>query len=81
MYSIAQSLELAAAEYEEKESEPAYVWHLARSANLHRNYLIDIVKERGYKIMWEPRRGGPDVAYISKADARKLMGLDGDVAE
>jgi hypothetical protein len=78
MYFSQQSLEIAAAEYEARESELTPVWHLAKSANVHRNHLLQVLKDRGYKIHYPETNGPakPPLPSISKADARKLLGID-----
>jgi hypothetical protein len=77
MYSLEQTLELAAAEYQAKEAELTPIWQLARSANVHKNHLLQTLKDRGYEIHYPETDGPvkPPVPSIAKADVRKLMGL------
>lgn len=75
MYTPEQSLKQAAADYQVRESEPTYLWQLAKSANMSRETLMHQLKERGFRVLYEDQ-GARTVAYITKADARKLMGLE-----
>lgn len=77
MYTLRQTVELAAAEYKVREAELTPLWQLARSANIHRNHLLQILRDRGYKIHYPEIDGPakPPVPSITKADTRKLFGL------
>lgn len=79
MMSFDQSLRLAAAEYESKEAALTPLWQLAKSANVHRSHLLQVLKDRGYTIHYPEPDGPakPPVPSITKADARNLMGLEG----
>lgn len=75
MYTPEQSLKQAAADYQARESEPTYLWQLAKSANMSREELMHQLKERGFRVRYEDQ-GARTVAYVTKADTRKLMGLE-----
>jgi len=75
MYTPAQSVELAVAEINAREAQPTYLWQLAKSTNIPRETLTHMLKERGVKVLYEDQ-GARAVAYITKADTRKLMGLE-----
>ena len=77
MYTPQQSLELAAAEYAAKEAELTPIWQLARSANVHKNHLLQILKDRGHTIHYPETDGPvkPPVPSITKAAVRELLGI------
>ncbi len=70
-------MELAAAEYSAREAELTPLWQLAKSANIHRNHLLQVLKDRGYKIHWPETDGPvkPPVPSITKEDTRRLLGV------
>lgn len=80
MLTPRQILEHAAADFEAREDELTPIWRLARSANVHKNHLLQVLKDRGFKIHYPEPDGPakPPVPSITKADVRRLYGMDSE---
>lgn len=78
MKTSLQALEAAAREWQEREDHPTYLWQLAKCVNLPKDTLrFDVLPKLGIKVQYEQHDNSAKapVAFISKADARKLMGF------
>lgn len=61
---------------ERREGTPTPVWHLAKSANVDEKDMLHHLGTLGIEVF----RWGADMArHITKADVRKLMGLEGEL--
>jgi hypothetical protein len=59
-----------------REGTPTPVWHLAKSANVDEKTMVHHLGKLGIDVY----RWGSDMAlHIKKADARKLMGIEGEL--
>jgi hypothetical protein len=70
MQSPFESLEII----QRTEDEPTPLWHLAKCASVSEKSLYAHLYRREFTILF---RDG--LAYISKVDARKLMGIEGEL--
>ncbi|AWT53851.1 hypothetical protein [Mycolicibacterium smegmatis] len=68
METIQQSIDRT----RERELEPTYTWQLARCTNIAEKSLIYSLAQLGVEVRFDDHSRG----YITKADARKLMGLE-----
>lgn len=68
METIQQSID----RIREREHEPTFVWQLARCTNIGEKTLIYTLGKLGVEVRFD----GEVKAWITKADARKLMGLE-----
>jgi hypothetical protein len=77
MYSIQQSMDPVIGkriEQDRRESTPTPVWHLAKSANIDEKSMLYHLGKAGI----EAHRWGADMLWhVSKADVRKLLGIEG----
>jgi hypothetical protein len=75
MYTPAQMADpviAARIDADRRESTPTPVWHLAKSANVDEKDMLYHLGNLGIDVF---RYGGDMARHITKADARKLMGL------
>lgn len=79
MYTIAQLADpevRGRVDREREESTPTPVWHLSRCAGIpEKDMLYHLGRLGAEAFRWGEGRSW----HVSKADARKLMGLDGDL--
>lgn len=81
MLTSRQALYQAAREWQERDAHPTYLWQLAKCLNVSKDTLrFSVLPKRGITVLYEQDDSSPKppVPYISKADARKLMGLDAE---
>ncbi|BEL40426.1 hypothetical protein [Mycobacteroides abscessus] len=78
MITLRQALYSAAREWQEREDHPTYLWQLAKCVNMSKDTLrFDVLPKLGITVQYEQDDNSTKapVAFISKADARKLMGF------